>query len=98
MPVQTLSDKWRKDLTPIFKTEAEEPAQTKTEKDKEGKDRTYYSFTHRKVDLKDHVGKKVRLAFRDNNTNKFFLMIGKFAMGESNYQSKSLLYGHRRWL
>lgn len=76
-----------KDLTPIFKTEAEEPAQAKTEKDKEGKDRTYYSFTHRKVDLKDHVGKKVRLAFRDNNTNKFFLMIGKFAMGESNYQS-----------
>lgn len=68
-----------KNLQPIFKTEAEEAVINKEEKDAEGKTRVYYELHPRKVDLSAHIGKKVRIAFRDNSTDKFFLMIGRFA-------------------
>ena len=69
-----------KDLEPIYKTDAEKPVVTKRETDSEGKPRDYYELNPYKVDLSAYVGKKVRVAFRDVSTNKFFLMIGRFAV------------------
>lgn len=70
-------------LEPIFKTESEEPVKQLMEMDGE-QQRFYYELNDRKVDLSKYAGKRIRLAFRDNSTDKFFLMVGKMKMAREN--------------
>lgn len=70
------------DLDPIFKVDAEEIIREEKENLDNGES-YYYVLNERKIDLSAYIGKKVRVAFRDNNTNKFFLTIGMMNVGSA---------------